>query len=206
MTETIKSTITCDMEGRIETFNKGAEEIFRYRPEEVIGKKRVSLFSPGLVVLEHVPTWLKIASEKGEYKGRTVFLRKDGTPFAADVRITPTFREGKQTGFCGVTEPRPDIDVNKAYPQVALFTKIFGALVVTRAPFLTATLMPVLIGAAWRRPSRGACSGWWCSAPARCTWPPTPSTTTLTGPAARTRPTTITSCRTPAAAARLSSA
>jgi 1,4-dihydroxy-2-naphthoate octaprenyltransferase len=149
MTEIIKSTITCDMEGRIETFNKGAEEIFRYRPEEVIGKKRVSLFSPGLVVLEHVPTWLKIASEKGEYKGRTVFLRKDGTAFAADVRITPTFREGKQTGFCGVTEPRPDIDVNKAYPQVALVTKIFGALVVTRAPFLTASLVPVLIGAAW---------------------------------------------------------
>ena len=26
----IKSVITCDMEGRVETFNKGAEQIFGY--------------------------------------------------------------------------------------------------------------------------------------------------------------------------------
>jgi 1,4-dihydroxy-2-naphthoate octaprenyltransferase len=137
------------MEGRIQTFNKGAEQIFLYAPEEVVGKKRVSLFSPGLVVLEHVPTWLKIASEKGEYKSQTVFLRKDGTAFAADVRITPTFKDGRQIGYCGVTTPRPDLDAAKAWPKVSLLTKIFSAFVVTRAPFLTATLVPVLIGAAW---------------------------------------------------------
>jgi PAS domain S-box-containing protein len=34
----VKSVIVCDMEGRIETFNKGAEEIFGYSPEEVIHK------------------------------------------------------------------------------------------------------------------------------------------------------------------------
>ena len=55
----VKSTITCDMEGRIETYNAGAEAIFGYEADEVIGKKRVSFFSPGLTVLEHVPTWLK---------------------------------------------------------------------------------------------------------------------------------------------------
>jgi 1,4-dihydroxy-2-naphthoate octaprenyltransferase len=137
------------MEGRIQTFNEGAEQIFLYAAEEVVGKKRVSLFSPGLVVLEHVPTWLKIASEKGEYKSQTVFLRKDGIAFAADVRITPTFKDGKQIGYCGVTTPRPDLNTEQVAPKIALFTKIFSALVVTRAPFLTATLVPVLIGAAW---------------------------------------------------------
>ena len=39
-----KSTITCDMEGRIETMNVGAEEVFGYPKEELIGKKRVSIF------------------------------------------------------------------------------------------------------------------------------------------------------------------
>ncbi len=145
----LTSTITCDLEGRIETYNKGAEQIFQYSADEVIGKKRVSLFSPGLVVLEHVPTWLKIAAEKGEFKTQTVFLRKDGTAFAADIRITPTFKDGRQIGFCGVTTPRPDVDAAKAWPQVSLMTKIFSALVVTRAPFLTATLVPVIIAAAW---------------------------------------------------------
>jgi len=145
----LTSAITCDLEGRIQTFNKGAEQVFQYSAEEVIGKKRVSLFSPGLIVLQHVPTWLKIAAEKGEFKTRTVFLRKDGSAFAADIRITPTFRGGKQIGYCGVTTPRPDVDANKAWPHVAWMTKFFSALVVMRAPFLSATVIPVIIGAAW---------------------------------------------------------
>lgn len=157
MSPTLTSTITCDLEGRIETFSKGAEQVFQYSADEVIGKKRVSLFSPGLVVLEHVPTWLRIAAEKGEFKTQTVFLRKDGAAFAADIRITPTFKDGRQIGFCGVTTPRPDVDVTKAWPQIALMTKIFSALVVTRAPFLSATIVPVVIGAAWAS-SRGLVS------------------------------------------------
>ncbi|HSG45334.1 MAG TPA: UbiA family prenyltransferase [Anaerolineales bacterium] len=145
----IKSTITCDLEGRIDTFNEGAEQIFGYTAEEVIGHKRVSLFSPGLIVLEHVPSWLKIASEKGEFKSRTVFLRKDGTPFAADIRITPTFRDGQQIGYCGVTTPLPDVDPAQATPEISLSTKILSWLVITRMPFLTASIVPVLIGAVW---------------------------------------------------------
>jgi len=145
----IKSTITSDLEGRIQTFNKGAEQIFGYSAEEVIGHKRVSLFSPGLVVLEHVPTWLKIASEKGEFESKTVFLRKDGTPFAADIRITPTFQDGRQIGYCGVTTPLPDLSPSQVMPDVSLRTKLFAWLVITRMPFLTASIIPVLIGAVW---------------------------------------------------------
>jgi 1,4-dihydroxy-2-naphthoate polyprenyltransferase len=145
----LKSVIVCDLEGRIETFNQGAQEIFGYSPEEVIGQKRVSLFSPGLIVLEHVQTWLKTAREQGEFKTRTVFLRRDGTPFTADVRITPTFRNGEQIGYCGVTTPVLEIPSEQAMPPVKLSTRFFAWLVVTRAPFLTATLVPIMAGAAW---------------------------------------------------------
>ena len=144
-----KSVITCDLEGRIETFNQGAEEIFGYRSEEVIGRKRVSLFSPGLIVLAHVQNWLKVAREQGEFAGRTVFVRRDGTLFAADVRITPTFRHGQQIGYCGVTTPRPDVPVAQAMPGVSLATRLFSWMVITRAPFLTATLVPVIAGGVW---------------------------------------------------------
>ena len=34
------------MEGVIETMNEGAEKIFGYKKEELIGKKRVSIFLP----------------------------------------------------------------------------------------------------------------------------------------------------------------
>jgi 1,4-dihydroxy-2-naphthoate octaprenyltransferase len=146
---TPKSVITCDLEGRIETFNKGAEDIFGYSADEVVGKKRVSLFSPGLVVLGHVNTWLKTAVEEGKYENQTMFLRKDGSPLAAQIKITPTYKDGQQIGYCGVSVPLPEVEPEKAMPPIGLFTRIFAGLVVTRAPFLTATLIPVLIGAAW---------------------------------------------------------
>lgn len=144
-----KSVITCDLEGRIETFNAGAEQIFGYRADEVIGKKRVSLFSPGLTVLEHVPKWLKIASQEGKFETHTIFLKKDGTPFAARIRITPTFRNGKQIGYCGVTEPLEEVDPTLFAPRIHFSTRLFAWLVITRAPFLTAIIMPILLGAAW---------------------------------------------------------
>jgi 1,4-dihydroxy-2-naphthoate octaprenyltransferase len=137
------------MEGRIETYNPGAVQLFGYQPNEVIGRKRVSFFSPGLVVLAHVQTWLKTAREQGEYNGRTVFLKKDGTAFTADIRITPTFRRGVQIGYCGVSVERPDISPSQAMPKTSLATRIFAWMVITRAPFLTATIVPVLAGAAW---------------------------------------------------------
>lgn len=147
------SVITCDMEGRIETFNEGAQQIFGYAPSEVIGKKRVSLFSPGEVVLGHVPRWLKEASTKGEFQGDTVFVRKDGTRFAAHAKITPTFKGGKasgvQTGYCGYTTELPGVDPASIMPKTTLGTRIFKGVVIGRLPFLTATIVPILVAAAF---------------------------------------------------------
>ena len=50
----MKSVIICDMEGIILKMNKGAAEMFGYNPNELIGNKRVSLFSPGEIVLQNV--------------------------------------------------------------------------------------------------------------------------------------------------------
>jgi 1,4-dihydroxy-2-naphthoate octaprenyltransferase len=141
----VKSTITCDMEGVIETYNEGAHEIFGYSADEVVGKKRVSLFSPGLIVLQNVEGWLKSAREQKEYIGETVFVRKDGSQFPARVRITPTYKNGEQVGYCGVTEP-VDTPVNI---HIKWTTNLIKWLVITRAPFLTAALMPVFIGGAF---------------------------------------------------------
>ena len=73
----IISVITCDVEGRIETFNENAEKLFGYPAEEVIGKKRVSVFSPGMVVLGQVAKWLKKARQnKDGYTTKTTFIKK----------------------------------------------------------------------------------------------------------------------------------
>jgi PAS domain S-box-containing protein len=140
-----KSVITCDMEGRIETFNQGAVEIFGYQPEEVIGKKRVSLFSPGQVVLQHVPTWLKIAREQGLYETKTVFINREGSPIPANVRITPTFKNGVQIGFCGTRSWKMSI-LPKSPPISASVTNSSPGWSSPSA-FLTAIIIPILIGA-----------------------------------------------------------
>lgn len=140
--------ITCDMEGVIETFNKGAEEVFGYEKEELIGKKRVSLFSPGEIVLQNVGTWLKEATENGEYVTETEFRKKDGTPFSARIRITPTYKHGKdgpQTGYCGVTEKLE----KEVHVPIHWSTYLIKALAITRMPFLSAVLGPGFVAGAY---------------------------------------------------------
>ena len=50
----MKSVVTCDMEGVIETINEDGIKLFGYSKEELVGKKRVSLFSPGEIVIQNV--------------------------------------------------------------------------------------------------------------------------------------------------------
>ena len=148
MTEAIKSVITCDMDGKIETFNDGAAALFGYTAEEVIGKQRVGLFSPGLVVLGPLGEWLKTASIEGEWEGDTVFIDKGGKKLAAHIKITPTMKDNVQVGFCGVTTPLEGVDVASVEPEIGFMTRFFKWVVITRAPFLTATIVPVLLGGA----------------------------------------------------------
>ena len=138
-----KSTITCDMEGRILTMNDGAEQVFGYPKEELIGKKRVSIFSPGEIVLQNVEGWLDEAVKKGEYIGKTYFIKKNKEKFNAKIRITPTFANGKdkaQTGYCGVTEV---IEENVDVP-INFSTKLIKGLAITRMPFTSASILPIL--------------------------------------------------------------
>ena len=154
MSKAVKSVITCDLDGKIETFNDGAHDLFGYTPAEAVGRLRVSAFSPGEVVLGHVGTWLATAVKEGEFETDTVFVRKDGSRFPAHIRITPTFAnnpatgEREQIGYCGVTVPLEDTPLEAVEPEISLGTKIFKWLVVARAPFLSATAVGVLTGGA----------------------------------------------------------
>ena len=143
-----KSTITCDMEGVILTMNNAAEEIFGYNKDELIGKKRVSIFSPGEVVLQNVAYWLQEAVAKGVYKGKTVFINKSKQKINAKIRITPTFNNGKdkpQTGYCGVTEVI-DEEVNV---EIKSSTKLIKWLAITRLPFTSVSIFPIIVTACY---------------------------------------------------------
>ena len=81
MNKNIKSVITCDLDGKVETFSDGAVALLGILPDEVVGKMRVSDFSDGQVVLGHVINWLDESVKKGKWEGETAFIRKDGSEF-----------------------------------------------------------------------------------------------------------------------------
>ncbi len=149
MNDNLKSVITCDVDGKVETFSKGAVNLFGYTEEEVVGKMRVSDFSDGQVVLGHVVGWLAEAVEKGAWEGETVFLHKDGSEMPSRIKITPTkSKDGEHIGYCGVTTPLKNKTADEVRPKIDLMTKIFSWVVIMRLPFLSATLVPIFVGAA----------------------------------------------------------
>jgi 1,4-dihydroxy-2-naphthoate octaprenyltransferase len=149
MKKQINSVITCDLDGKLETYNEAAEKLFGYTQEEIIGKGRVSDFSPGQVVLGHVVNWLDEAVKKGAWEGDTVFLHKDGHEMPCHIKITPTKgKNGEHIGYCGVTTSLETKTPDQVRPKISLMTKVFTWLVIMRLPFLTATIVPILVGAA----------------------------------------------------------
>ena len=138
----MKSVIICDMEGLITNLNDGAIKMFGYDSKELVGVKRVSIFSPGEIVLQNVLGWLKSANQTGEHTTKTNFIRKDGSEFAAKIQITPNFANGKnnpQTGYCGVTEEISE-EVNV---KINFLTKIIKGVAITRVGFASASLFPI---------------------------------------------------------------
>jgi len=145
----MKSVITCDLEGLIETINPDGEKLFGYTKEELVGKKRVSLFSAGEVVIQNVGVWLSSALKNGEHNTKTYFIRKDGTKWNAAIKITPTYKNGKNnppTGYCGITIP-----INEEVKVPIKFSTIFikWAFAITRGGFTSASLFPIFAIAAF---------------------------------------------------------
>jgi PAS domain S-box-containing protein len=91
-----------DPQGRVATWNEGAERIKGYTADEIIGK-HFSIFIPkedvGKPEME-----LRVATETGRYEDEGWRVRKDGSRFWANVIITAIFdSKGKLAGFSKVT-------------------------------------------------------------------------------------------------------
>ena len=124
--------------------NNGALEMFGYSKDELVGIKRVSIFSPGEIVIQNVLGWLEEANKHGKSIVKTNFVRKDWSFFNAEIIITPNFANGKdepQTGYCGITK---EIEENVNIP-INLTTKIIKGIAITRGGFTLASILPMVI-------------------------------------------------------------
>jgi PAS domain S-box-containing protein len=92
-----------DPQGRIESWNAGAQELKGYSRDEVLGR-HFSLFYPPEVVEAGWPEEeLRRARQFGRFEDEGWRLRKDGSRFWANVTITALHEGGELTGFAKIT-------------------------------------------------------------------------------------------------------
>ena len=92
-----------DPEGRVVSWNTGAQRIKGYTDEEIIGE-HFSRFYTDEERVEGVPAKaLKVAAETGRFTAEAWRVRKDGRRFWAMVVIDPIVQDEKLIGFAKIT-------------------------------------------------------------------------------------------------------
>jgi PAS domain S-box-containing protein len=93
-----------DTEGRVLTWNPGAQRINGYTRDEIVGRHFSVFYTEEDLAREHPADELRIAIREGRYEEEAWRVRKDGSRFWASVVITAVRDEdGELTGFGKVT-------------------------------------------------------------------------------------------------------
>src|ERR1043165_1794544 len=98
-----------DTEGRIMSWNAGAERIKGYAPEEIIGRHFSTFYTRDAVESSWPQHELKVAATEGRFEDEGWRRKKDGSRFWANVVITALRDEaGKLLGFSKITRDLSD--------------------------------------------------------------------------------------------------
>ena len=98
-----------DPQGRIVTWNTGAERIKGFKQEEVIGQHFSIFYRPEEVVRNLPEKILWGAAHEGRVRDEGWRLRKDGSPFWADILVTALRdKDGQLVGFAKITRDITD--------------------------------------------------------------------------------------------------
>ncbi|HEX6243383.1 MAG TPA: PAS domain S-box protein [Polyangiales bacterium] len=93
-----------DGEGRIATWNQGAQRLKGYAYEEIVGQHFSRFYPPEDVLAGKCEMELEVASRVGSFEDEGWRVRKDGSRFWANVVITAVRdADGKLMGFAKVT-------------------------------------------------------------------------------------------------------
>jgi PAS domain S-box-containing protein len=93
-----------DPHGHVASWNRGAERIKGYTADEIIGQHFSVFYPQSAIEIGHPQHELEVAADVGRFEEESIRLRKDGTPFWANVVITAVRDEtGTLVGFAKVT-------------------------------------------------------------------------------------------------------
>jgi PAS domain S-box-containing protein len=104
-----------DLEGRITSWNPGAEHILGWREEEIVGRHFSEFFLPEDLAIGKPQRELEQVRQLGSYEEEARRCRKDGSAFWADV--TANVVRDDQGKFCGFGEVMRDVTRFKSVEQ-----------------------------------------------------------------------------------------
>ncbi len=98
------SGIACDLKGIITSYGIGAQQLFGWTADEVVGKQSVVIFHEPHAVPTLVPRLLKTAAETGKFEEEVTLVRKDGRKFRGLLTVRPLKKGDEITGYMGLTK------------------------------------------------------------------------------------------------------
>ncbi len=94
---------TMDPQGYITSWNEGAQRMYQYDENEVIGKHATSLYSPDGILFEEFQNELEVAAREGKHINEALRQRRDNTVFLAEIITNALYDENNNLkGFARV--------------------------------------------------------------------------------------------------------
>lgn len=152
------AAIHLDPMGRILSLDPHAEALLGVEASAVT-RERLAMFVPGPVALAQLPGWLAAAARDGCWEGDGLLRHRDGRALACHLRLSASLAEGRAVGFTLEPTPLEWIAPESLAPPEGLGATLGRFAAITRLPFVTASVLPVLLGlavAAWA----GAAFAW----------------------------------------------
>ncbi len=119
--------ITFDRDGVVESWNSGAEKIFGYRENEIIGQSGEILFTPEDREKGVFQTEMETALRTGRAEDECFLFRKDGSRFFSSGVMRP-LKDGKAKGFVKIARDMTDkIEAEKAVRDKEMLRILVGA-------------------------------------------------------------------------------
>jgi PAS domain S-box-containing protein len=130
-----------DTDGRIISWNAGAERIEGYSAREIIGRHFSVFYPPELIAAEWPAHELRVARTEGRYEEEAWRVRKDGSRFWASVVISAVYdHSGELRGFAKVTR---DLTQRQRMEQLQEATRQMSEFVAMLAHELRNPLAPI---------------------------------------------------------------
>ncbi|HKW99333.1 MAG TPA: PAS domain S-box protein [Bryobacteraceae bacterium] len=126
------SIIGKDLDGTILLWNEGAQRLYGYEPDEVVGKANSSiLHTPEDVAAGRPKEMMDSALQEGKWEGLVTRVRKGGQRFTARVVVTPRrSTDGRPIGFLLISK---DVSGELKFTEELRKTKLFDSAIVGTA-------------------------------------------------------------------------